>query len=334
MPAAGAVKQPFYEWRWEGGSKRQKGISTAGERGRGEAGQVVCCVWVGETRLRGACGGAGYVCVRKWLEAEEELGVGPHTYTLPFSQALCVCVLFMPLLRRCAIWNKGPIWAVLTLKAAHLADTAESVLRMRSNRHTATFHQFHRTGSSCFFLLVCLSVGCESFADTFFMLLRCEIHPAAALRCFLLSQDILITLPLLLTFIPIGICSFSFLRCCWICSYLHIYLHRLLSCVSTGAALFSSVVLPVINGTVQKSVHTSCWKTVFKPAIYTFFEYLSLVLFSGSILYACDMSRYSISIPHTCPCLWLPPPHSWPQVPVGNWGHAVQFDAQRNSREV
>lgn len=39
---------------------------------------------------------------------------------------MCVCVLFMPLLRRCAIWNKGPIWAVLTLKAAHLAATAES----------------------------------------------------------------------------------------------------------------------------------------------------------------------------------------------------------------
>lgn len=171
MPAAGTVRQPFYEWGWKGGGERQKGRSTAGERGRGEAGQVVYCVWVGETRLRGACGGAGYVCVCKWLEAEEELGVGPHTYTLPFSQALCVCVLFMPLLRRCAIWNKSLNWADLTL-AAHLAATAESVLRMRINKHTATFHQFHRTESSWgffffFFAKICLSVRCESFADTF-----------------------------------------------------------------------------------------------------------------------------------------------------------------------
>lgn len=41
-------------------------------------------------------------------------------------------------------------------------------------------------------------------------------------------------------------------------------------------------------------MHTSCWKTVFKPAIYTFFEYLSLVLFCGSILYAPDMPGYSV----------------------------------------
>ncbi len=39
--------------------------SSEGERARGEAGQVVCCVcvWVGETRLTGACGGVGCVCV-------------------------------------------------------------------------------------------------------------------------------------------------------------------------------------------------------------------------------------------------------------------------------
>lgn len=241
MPAAGAVKQPFYEWGWEGGSKRQKGISTAGERGRGEAGQVVCCVWVGETRLRGACGGAGYVCVHKWLEAEEELGVGPHTYTLPFSQALCVCVLFMPLLRRCAIWNKGPIWAVLTLEAAHLAATVESVLRVRSNRHTATFHQFHSTESPCFFS------GSDMFICEVWILCRYIFYAIAVWNpsccCFKVhprepkhSHYLL----LLFAFIPIGICSFPFLRCYWICSYFHIYLHSLLSCFSTVAALFSS----------------------------------------------------------------------------------------------
>lgn len=137
--------------RRERETERNKYGGRARERGGGSG--CVLCVWVGETRLGGACGGAGYVCVcvRKWLEAEEELGVGPHTYTLPFSQALCVCVLFMPLLRRCAIWNKSPIWAVLTLEAAHLAAMAESVLRTRCNRHTATFHQFHRTESSCLF---------------------------------------------------------------------------------------------------------------------------------------------------------------------------------------
>ncbi len=100
-----------------------------GERARGEAGQVVCCVcvWVGETRLRGACGGVGYVCVCVYVtvQAEEEPGVGPHTYTLASSQALCVCVLFMPLLRHCAVWNKGPIWAVLPPEAARLAATAD-----------------------------------------------------------------------------------------------------------------------------------------------------------------------------------------------------------------
>lgn len=42
------------------------------------------------------------------------------------------------------------------------------------------------------------------------MLLRCEIHPAVALRCILFSQNILIAFSLLLTVIPIEICSFLF----------------------------------------------------------------------------------------------------------------------------
>lgn len=58
------------------------------------------------------------------VQAEEESGVGPHTYTLASSQALCVCVLFMPLLRHCAVWNKGPIWALLPPEAVHLAAMA------------------------------------------------------------------------------------------------------------------------------------------------------------------------------------------------------------------
>ncbi len=65
------------------------------------------------------------VCVYVTVQAEEEPGVGPHTYTLASSQALCVCVLFMPLLRHCAVWNKGPIWAVLPPEAARLAATAD-----------------------------------------------------------------------------------------------------------------------------------------------------------------------------------------------------------------
>lgn len=69
-----------------------------------------------------------------------------------------------------------------------------------------------------------------------------------------------------------------------------------------------------------------------KDARPAFFEYLSLVLYCSSILCTRDMPGYSISIPHTCPCLWFPPPHSWPQVPVGNWGRAAQFDAWQNSR--
>lgn len=86
--------------------------------------ELVMCVCASDLRLR-----------RSWGLAHT------HTHTLPFSQALCVCVLFLPLLRRCAIWNKGPIWAVLTLEAVHLAATAESVLR--TNRQAATFHQLH-----------------------------------------------------------------------------------------------------------------------------------------------------------------------------------------------
>lgn len=132
----------------EGGKERARDGEEQGRRGseRWEAGQVVCCVcvWVGETRLRGACGGVGYVyvcvhaCVRVTVEAEEEPGVGPHTYTLASSQALCVCVLFMPLRRHCAVWNKGPIWAVLPPEAARLAATADQSLRLTSNRHTST----------------------------------------------------------------------------------------------------------------------------------------------------------------------------------------------------
>lgn len=219
MPAAGAEKQPFYEWGWEGGSKRQRRISMAGVRARGEAGQVVCCVWVGETRLRGACGGAGYVCVRKWLEAEEELGVGPHTYTLASSQALCVCVFFLPLLRRCGVWNKGPIWALLKLEAAKWAG---SVLRMSGAlRHFVSFREQIR--------IALLSVRCESFADTFF--LCCYVVKSIPLTCRLLSQHILITLPFLLTFIFHWNRQYMHI-CFWICIYFHIFLYISLSCDS------------------------------------------------------------------------------------------------------
>lgn len=90
----------------------------------GGSGCVLCmCVGVCETRLRGACGRVGCVCVT--VQAEEEPGVGPYTYTLASSQALCVCVLFMPLLRRCAVWNKGPIWALLLPEAARFTATAD-----------------------------------------------------------------------------------------------------------------------------------------------------------------------------------------------------------------
>lgn len=67
------------------------------------------------------------MCMRACVtvQAKEEPGVGPHTYTLASSQALCVCVLFMPLLRHCAVWNKGPNWAVLPPEAARLAATAD-----------------------------------------------------------------------------------------------------------------------------------------------------------------------------------------------------------------
>lgn len=65
------------------------------------------------------------VCQSVTVQAEEELGVGPHTYTFASSQALCAGVLFIPLLRRYAVWNKGPIWAVLLPEAARLAATVD-----------------------------------------------------------------------------------------------------------------------------------------------------------------------------------------------------------------
>lgn len=65
------------------------------------------------------------MCVCVCVRADEEPGVGPHTYTPASSQALCVCVLFMPLLRHCAVWNKGPIWAELPPEAARLAGAAD-----------------------------------------------------------------------------------------------------------------------------------------------------------------------------------------------------------------
>lgn len=64
------------------------------------------------------------MCVYVTVQAEE-LGVGPHTYTFASSQAFCVCVLFMPLLRRCAVLNNGRIWAALLPEAARLAATAD-----------------------------------------------------------------------------------------------------------------------------------------------------------------------------------------------------------------
>lgn len=114
MPAAGVAKQPFYEWGWEG--EREKGIRKGGERGSEREGRRVrlcfsACVWVGETRLRGACGGVGYVYVCERVTV----------------RALCVCVVFMPLLRHCAVWNKGPILAVLPPEAARLAATADQL---------------------------------------------------------------------------------------------------------------------------------------------------------------------------------------------------------------
>lgn len=101
----------------------------------------------------------------------------------------------MPLLRRCGVWNKGPIWALLELEAAHFAASTGSVLRMSGTlQHFLSFREQ--------ILTALLSVRCESFADTFFlMLLRCEIHSAVALPCRLLGQHTLITLPFLLTLI-------------------------------------------------------------------------------------------------------------------------------------
>lgn len=66
----------------------------------------------------------------------------------------------MPLLRRCGVWNKGPIWALLKLEAAHLAASTGSVLRMSGAlRHFLSFREQ--------ILIALLSVRCESFADTF-----------------------------------------------------------------------------------------------------------------------------------------------------------------------
>lgn len=86
----------------------------------------MCCVYVWVCVRRGseALVVELVVCVCVTVQAEEEPGVGPYTYTLASSQALCVCVLFMPLLRRCAVWNKGPIWALLLPEAARFAATA------------------------------------------------------------------------------------------------------------------------------------------------------------------------------------------------------------------
>lgn len=316
MPAAGAVKQPFYEWGWEGGSKRQKGISTAGRRGRGEAGQVVCCVWVGETRLRGACGGAGYVCVRKWLEAEEEPGVGPHTYTLPFSQALCVCVLFMPLLRRCAIWNKGPIWAVLTLKAAHLAATAES----GTLRH---FTSFTEQSLPAFFL------ACTLIREVWILCRYIFFYAVAAWNpsCCCFKVYPLEPKHTHYFFSHLSLLEFAVFLFWAAVEYAAIYIF-ICTALKLRFHWGSTVQFSVSAHKLLENCIQTCNLSFF------FLEYLSLVLFCGGILYAGDMPGYSISIPHTCPCLWLPPPRSWPQVPVGNWGRAVQFDAQRISRGV
>lgn len=158
------------------------------------------------------------------------------------------------------------------------------------------------------------------------MLLRCEINPAVLQGASFWAKTYSLLSHFFSHLFLAGICSFPFLRYYWICS-LHIYFRRLLSCISTGAPLFSSLVLPVMN-----SFRSQCTQAAGK--LYSFWS-ICLLFSTVAVHYmlvTCQVTVYR-SLTHVPACGYHIPTADLKSL-WGTGDRAVQFDARWNRRGV